>query len=223
MSEQKRMREALERIARHACEYNGWWSHNEAMKALAEQPAHGKRFAADDCNHCGGMGDILGEYPGHACPSCNGTGKADAPPAPSVQPAQGEAVAHVVPGVMRCAKCEFRLQRVNLYVGNGTVGAGDNKTEPCPNGCGPLWPVTWEQEARECWNLLEAQFEKLQVAKASSVPDDVAKDAARYRWLRDNPPCWMKHSGDIESGFAAELNRAIDAAMLAASAGTLEG
>jgi hypothetical protein len=60
-----------------------------------------------------------------------------------------------VPGVMCCAKCKFRLVRTNLYAANGTLGAGDNNTEPCPNGCGPLWPVTWEQEARECWALLE--------------------------------------------------------------------
>lgn len=66
-----------------------------------------------------------------------------------------------VPGVMHCAKCHFRLVRTNLYVRNGTTGAGDNKTEPCLNGCGPLWPVTWEQEARECWQRLEQMAEQL--------------------------------------------------------------
>lgn len=63
--------------------------------------------------------------------------------------------ANVVPGVMHCAKCKFRLVRTNLYVSDGTTGPGDNTTEPCPNGCGPLWPVTWEQEARECWARIE--------------------------------------------------------------------
>lgn len=48
----------------------------------------------------------------------------------------------LVPGKMRCAKCKFGLTRVTLYTGNGAVGAGGNETEPCPNGCGPLWPVT---------------------------------------------------------------------------------
>jgi hypothetical protein len=66
----------------------------------------------------------------------------------------------VVPGVMHCARCKLRLQRVNLYVNVGAVGAGDNVTEPCPNGCGPLWPVTWEQEAREGYKLSEDLFER---------------------------------------------------------------
>lgn len=65
------------------------------------------------------------------------------------------ALANVVPGVMHCAKCKFRLVRTNLNARDGTTSAGDNVTEPCPNGCGPLWPVTWEQEARECRKLLE--------------------------------------------------------------------
>lgn len=61
-----------------------------------------------------------------------------------------------VPGVMHCAKCKFRLVRTNFHTVDGAITAGDNQTEPCPNGCGPLWPVTWEQEARECWERLEA-------------------------------------------------------------------
>jgi len=66
-----------------------------------------------------------------------------------------------VPGAMRCAKCNFRLQRTNLYMQSGTTGPGGNETEPCPNGCGPLWPVTWRQEAHELGERLEAQFEEL--------------------------------------------------------------
>lgn len=58
-------------------------------------------------------------------------------------------MANMVPGVMHCAKCKFQLQRTNLYMGSGTFGAGGNETEPCPNGCGPLWPVTWKQWAEE--------------------------------------------------------------------------
>lgn len=54
-----------------------------------------------------------------------------------------------VPGVMRCAKCNFVLHRVNLHVFSGGFSAGDNKSAPCPNGCGPLWPMTWRQQAEE--------------------------------------------------------------------------
>ncbi|MDM4768651.1 hypothetical protein [Solimonas sp. SE-A11] len=80
-----------------------------------------------------------------------------------------------VPGEMHCAKCRFSLTRTNLYLGSGTVGPGDSKTEPCPNGCGPLWPVTWEQSAREAWKRCEDLHQHLQEAQAS---------ATRYTWLR---------------------------------------
>ena len=37
-------------------------------EALAEQPAQ------QECNYCGGTGDVSGEYPGVACPECSGSG-----------------------------------------------------------------------------------------------------------------------------------------------------
>jgi hypothetical protein len=55
----------------------------------------------------------------------------------------------LVPGLMHCAKCKFQLQRRSLYMQSGTVGDGTSETEPCANGCGPLWPVTWKQYAEE--------------------------------------------------------------------------
>ena len=74
--------------------------------------------------------------------------------------------ADLVPGIVRCAKCAFQLARTTLYMGSGTVGAGDSKTEPCPNGCGPLWPVTWETWAREGW----AEAERLHMENAATPP-----------------------------------------------------
>jgi hypothetical protein len=74
--------------------------------------------------------------------------------------------AAIVPGVMHCAKCNFELTRVTLYVGNGAVGAGNSDTEPCPNGCGPMWPVTWEHRAREQMAVAERYFDEKQKAEA---------------------------------------------------------
>lgn len=76
---------------------------------------------------------------------------------------KGDDVPHrdLVPGVMRCAKCAFQLHRTNLYLGSGTTGPGDSKTEPCPNGCGPLCPVTWQTWATEGWQQAERYFEEL--------------------------------------------------------------
>ena len=70
------------------------------------------------------------------------------------------------PGQMRCAKCKFELTRRTLFVQSGTVGAGSSETEPCPNGCGPLWPVTWEQEARACYAAMDRLFDEKQRAEA---------------------------------------------------------
>lgn len=74
-----------------------------------------------------------------------------------------------VPGVMRCAKCSFQLHRTNLYMVNGTTGPGTSETEPCPNGCGPLWPVTWEQYAREACETAERFFDEAQTYRKAAA------------------------------------------------------
>lgn len=66
-----------------------------------------------------------------------------------------------IPGTLRCAKCNFRLQKTYLYMQSGTTGPGDNKTEPCPNGCGPLWPVTWEEDLRAEWASQDNAFQNI--------------------------------------------------------------
>lgn len=81
-----------------------------------------------------------------------------------------------IPGQMHCAKCKFQLTKRVICMGSGTIGAGDNKTEPCPNGCGPLWPVTWKQADQENQEIigrlcdeqreLRAQVEQLLQDKA---------------------------------------------------------
>jgi hypothetical protein len=81
-----------------------------------------------------------------------------------------EAAKILAPGVMHCARCKFKLIRNTLNMGSGTVTAGDSKTEPCPNGCGPLWPVTWEQEARDAYQTAEDMFNRLQAAETVGRP-----------------------------------------------------
>lgn len=72
---------------------------------------------------------------------------------------------NLVPGVMRCAKCSFQLVRVTLAVNLGKAIAGNSNTEPCPNGCGPLWPVTWEQYARQMEEAAEQMAERALAAE----------------------------------------------------------
>ena len=80
--------------------------------------------------------------------------------------------ANLAPGVMRCAKCEIQLIRTNLYVKSGASGAGDSKTEPCPNGCGPLWPVTWKQYAEQAHEQLDKHFDEY--TRLKKVLEDIA-------------------------------------------------
>jgi hypothetical protein len=65
-----------------------------------------------------------------------------------------------VPGVSRCNECKFELTNMVLCATTGNVGVGQRKAENCPNGCGPLAPVTWEQEARKCWGRMEEMFDE---------------------------------------------------------------
>lgn len=53
-----------------------------------------------------------------------------------------------VPGRFRCAKCNLGLTASTLYLQSGTIGV-NNEPQECSNGCGPMWRVTWEQEAKE--------------------------------------------------------------------------
>lgn len=87
------------------------------------------------------------------------------PPSPTEETA-AKPRPELVPGVMRCAKCNLVLHRTNLYVHSGTTGPGDNTTEPCPNGCGPLWPVTWEQWGREAQKTAERLFDEAAAERA---------------------------------------------------------
>jgi hypothetical protein len=71
----------------------------------------------------------------------------------------------IAPGIMRCAGCGFVLTKNSINMAAGTITAGDSKTEPCPNGCGPLWPVTWKEQALQMRDDSEQWFIELQQAK----------------------------------------------------------
>lgn len=105
------------------------------------------------------------------------------------------------PGVMRCAKCSFRLIRNALHVQSGGISAGDSQSEPCPNGCGPLWPVTWQDECKAADQLWFEQFERAErvTAAAMAVADRLQKRADDLNAAGD-------HAAD-EAGAAAAMIR----------------
>lgn len=100
----------------------------------------------------------------------------------------------IAPGVMRCAGCGFVLTKNNINMAAGTITAGDSQTEPCPNGCGPLWPVTWREQAiqirddSEKW-FLELQDAKKRIAELEEIATDYgikfqkAQDAPKHQAL----------------------------------------
>ena len=61
-----------------------------------------------------------------------------------------------VPGMQRCAKCGFVHTHMILDAQSGAVGSGETTPSSCPNGCGPLWPVTERQSGDELAERLEA-------------------------------------------------------------------
>lgn len=184
---------------------------NEAVEMLSRVLAHAKLgLLASEVERvlarCRAL-QALRQLPGAAAtvPACPGT-CCDCGRGCAVAPtAAAEALTRtqdVVPGRMRCAKCQFELTRVTLCVSTGEAGAGGNETEPCPNGCGPLWPVTWEQEARSCWKTSEALFDRAKAAEdalealrapglravgpttSDATDAELRADAERYRALR---------------------------------------
>lgn len=71
-----------------------------------------------------------------------------------------------VPGLWRCAKCEFRLVQRNLNMASGAVTARDDAGDRCPNCTGPLWRISERHVRQE----VEADVERLVLEMAGAKP-----------------------------------------------------
>lgn len=103
----------------------------------------------------------------------------------------------IAPGQMRCPRCNFRLIRSVLNANTGALSDGSSTSEPCPNGCGPLWPITWREEARDLAYVAhtanertlaaERKFQILRKALSALVgadtPEDLKQMEAMIRML----------------------------------------
>ncbi len=83
----------------------------------------------------------------------------------ALEQAEGRTPSNFVPGRMGCAKCTFELTKITLSMADGEMYAAKHQSEACPNGCGPLHAVTWEQEARSGWKANEALFDRAKAAE----------------------------------------------------------
>lgn len=71
-----------------------------------------------------------------------------------------------VPGLWRCAKCNFTLIQRNLNAADGTVTDRDTPGDKCPNCAGPLWRVSERDERREMDKRAEELFARATAAEA---------------------------------------------------------
>ncbi|EMM5891752.1 ead/Ea22-like family protein [Klebsiella michiganensis] len=50
----------------------------------------------------------------------------------------------IAPGILRCSECSFVQTKNIISVTADTITTVESESELCPNGCGPLQPVTWK-------------------------------------------------------------------------------
>lgn len=95
----------------------------------------------------------------------------------------------LMPGEWTCPVCKFDLHKRVLRASDGAVGIDTREVlEECPNGCGPLVGVTWEQGCRQMGKVAEEQAEQRQQAEAklAATENELAETQARL-------PERMKH------------------------------
>ncbi|HCB2065842.1 MULTISPECIES: hypothetical protein [Klebsiella pneumoniae complex] len=50
----------------------------------------------------------------------------------------------IAPGILRCSECSFVQTKNIISVTADIITTVESESEPCPNGCGQLQPVTWK-------------------------------------------------------------------------------
>ena len=67
--------------------------------------------------------------------------------------------------------------RANLHAHTGAVSqSDDNSTEPCPNGCGPLWRRTEREAGNELAERCEEYLKRAQAAEAALAEEEKAHE-----------------------------------------------
>lgn len=71
----------------------------------------------------------------------------------------------VVPGILRCTECSFVQTKNIISVTADTITTVESESEPCPNGCGQLQPVTWKALAIQLMSTTKQGLSDLLEAK----------------------------------------------------------
>lgn len=117
-----------------------------------------------------------------------------------------------VPGVWRCAKCEFELVQSFLNAGTGTITARDDPGETCPNCGTTLWRVSWKDWANETAQRLDETWDELQALKKRALKSEPAPRAVSVqeaaKVLLDAPRSKtgpMAHAGRVAEEFIEDV------------------
>ncbi|HHG9817440.1 TPA: hypothetical protein ACPY3N_003365 [Escherichia coli] len=71
----------------------------------------------------------------------------------------------VAPGILRCTECSFVQTKNIISVTADTISTVESESEPCPNGCGQLQPVTWKALAIQLMSTTKQGLSDLLEAK----------------------------------------------------------
>ena len=100
-----------------------------------------------------------------------------------------------VPGLWRCAKCNFELIQSNLNGADGTVTARDQPGDKCPNCDVPLWRVT----ERERHHAVMADSERWWQEKQDAIDraEKAEAEVARLREALKGVMSYLKDTGNF--------------------------
>lgn len=114
----------------------------------------------------------------------------------------------VAPGILRCTECSFVLTKNIISVTADTITTVESESEPCPNGCGQLQPVTWKAMAIHLMFTTKQGISDLLEAK-KSISD---LESRTVTVKLPEPFKLAKSSSGLRYYYADEVDAAITAA-----------
>ncbi len=107
------------------------------------------------------------------------------------------------PGQWRCPKCKFRLTQSVLSMSDGEIYANDRAGGNCPNCDSPLWRVSWEEDAREAYGMVERAWGEK--SKAEAERDEALAQVAALRDLLSRIAACDEGDADLSEWGAIEI------------------
>ncbi len=98
-----------------------------------------------------------------------------------------------VPGLWKCAKCNFQLIQSSLNAHTGAIGVRDEAGERCPNCDVPLWRVSERDTSNELFKRCNEQMDRAEKAETELevVRVELKGEQERSRHLLEERNTWM--------------------------------